>query len=438
MRVDVTRAPNGQLSIETAASPTARRPWRRTPRPTQAPSSTAPARRASATHSSLERVPASPASPADGVPFDSLGLHPDIVDGVAARGFKLTTPIQTQVIPVAREGRDIIACAETGTGKTAAFVLPILDRLIRTREAGVSAAGKTRVLVLAPTRELAVQVDDDITGFAYHSGIRSAVVCGGLPSEPQERGLRAGVDIVVATPGRLMDHMRCGVTDFSALEVLVLDEADRMLDMGFWPDIQKIVESLPTERQTLLLSATIAGDVVKLANAVVKDAKMIGQPRANQIAPTISHATEEMPAGSKTEWLARFLRREQGPILVFVRTKRGADRLADRLKSAGVRCAALHADLSQAQRTSAMEGFRAGRFRALVATDLAARGLDIRGITHVVNFEVPSTKEAYVHRVGRTGRADATGTAITLVSPEERRALAALEREVGMGLSGRN
>jgi len=357
------------------------------------------------------------------------------VDGVAARGFKLTTPIQTQVIPVARDGRDIIACAETGTGKTAAFVLPILDRLIRTREAGTTTAGKTRVLVLAPTRELAVQVDDDITGFAYHSGISSVVVCGGMPSEPQERALRAGVDIVVATPGRLMDHMRCGVTDFSALEVLVLDEADRMLDMGFWPDIQKIVESLPTERQTLLLSATIAGDVVKLANAVVKDPEIIGQPRSNQVATTISHAIEQMPSGSKTEWLAGFLRREHGPILVFCRTKRGADRLSDRLKSAGVRCAALHADLSQAQRTSAMEGFRAGRFKALVATDLAARGLDIRGITHVVNFEVPSTKEAYVHRVGRTGRADATGTAITLVSPEERRALATLEREVGMELS---
>jgi ATP-dependent RNA helicase RhlE len=369
------------------------------------------------------------------VSFDSLGLHPDVVHGVAARGFKLTTPIQTQVIPVAREGRDIIACAETGTGKTAAFVLPILDRLIRQREAGTSAAGKTRVLVLAPTRELAAQVDDDITGFAYHSGISSAVVCGGLPSDPQERGLRAGVDIVVATPGRLMDHMRCGVTDFSGLEVLVLDEADRMLDMGFWPDIQKIVESLPTERQTLLLSATIAGEVVELANAVVKNPEIIGQPRTNQLAPTISHAIEEMPAGSKTDWLARFLHHEQGPILVFVRTKRGADRLADRLKSAGVRCAALHADLSQPQRTSAMEGFRAGRFKALVATDLAARGLDIRGITHVVNFEVPSTKEAYVHRVGRTGRADALGTAITLVSPEERRALAALRREVGTALS---
>ncbi len=395
-------------------------------------------RRVSSAHLPAERPAPAPDPTADGVPFDSLGLHAAVVGGVAARGFKLTTPIQTQVIPVAREGRDIIACAETGTGKTAAFVLPILDRLLRSREAGTSMSGKTRVLVLAPTRELAVQVDDDITGFAYHSGIKSAVVCGGLPSDPQERALRSGVDIVVATPGRLMDHMRCGVTDFSALEVLVLDEADRMLDMGFWPDIQKIVESLPTERQTLLLSATIAGEVVTLANAVVKKPVMIGQPRSNQLASTISHAIEEMPTAAKTDWLARFLRAEQGPILVFVRTKRGADRLADRLKSAGVRCAPLHADLSQQQRTSAMEGFRAGRFRALVATDLAARGLDIRGITHVVNFEVPSTKEAYVHRVGRTGRADATGTAITLVSPEERRALAALEREVGVELSARN
>jgi ATP-dependent RNA helicase RhlE len=378
-----------------------------------------------------ERAP----EPSDCVPFDTLGLHPDVVSGVAARGFKLTTPIQGQTIPVARAGHDIIACAETGTGKTAAFVLPILDRLIRGREAGTLADDRTRVLVLAPTRELAQQVDDDITGFAYHAGVSSVVVCGGLPSEPQERALRAGVHIVVATPGRLMDHMRCGVTDFSALEVLVLDEADRMLDLGFWPDIQRIVEALPTERQTLLLSATMAGEVVKLANAVVRKPVMVGQPSDNHLAPTIAHAIEEMPSGAKTEWLATFLRREAGPVLVFVRTKRGADRLADRLKSAGVRCAPLHADLSQAQRTSAMEGFRAGRFRSLIATDLAARGLDIRGITHVVNFEVPSTKEAYVHRVGRTGRAESTGIAITLVSPEERRALATLQREVGLDLA---
>ena len=370
------------------------------------------------------------------MPFDTLDLHPAVVGGVASRGYSLTTPIQGQVIPVARRGGDLIACAETGTGKTAAFVLPILDRLIRRNEAGGAASQRTSVLVLAPTRELAVQVDDDITGFAYHSTIKSAVVCGGLPSDPQERALRAGVDIVVATPGRLMDHMRSGVCDFSALEVLVLDEADRMLDMGFWPDIQRIVEALPRERQTMLLSATIAGEVVTLANAVVRDPELIGHPRATQIAPSIAHAIEEVPTARKSEWVGEFLRREQGPVLVFVRTKRGADRLASRLKSAGVRCAALHADLAQAQRTSAMEGFRAGRFKALVATDLAARGLDIHGITHVVNFEVPSTKEAYVHRVGRTGRADATGTAITLVAPEERRALAALSRAVGLTLEG--
>ncbi|HEY3382474.1 MAG TPA: DEAD/DEAH box helicase [Vicinamibacterales bacterium] len=341
------------------------------------------------------------------------------------------TPIQADVIPVARTGRDLIACAETGTGKTAAFVLPILERLLQRRSAPPSEGSpRTAVLILTPTRELAVQIDDDIQGFGYHTGLSSVAVYGGAPSEPQERALRAGVDIVVATPGRLMDHMRCGATDFTGLDVLVLDEADRMMDMGFWPDITKIVSAVPEARQTLLFSATMPDEVMTRARAITKDAVMIANGAKNGPARTISHTSAQVPSGEKATWLGRFLRQEPGPVLVFVRTKRGADRLASRLVAAGIRVAALHADRTQQQRSAAVEGLRSGRFTALVATDLAARGLDIEAITHVVNYEVPPTREAYVHRVGRTGRALASGMAVTLVAPEERRALDALVREL--------
>lgn len=371
------------------------------------------------------------------VSFDSLGLDPRVLKGVADRGFAKTTPIQAAVIPTALEGGDIIACAETGTGKTAAFLLPILQRLIQRGDTPATTTGRTTVLVLTPTRELAVQIEDDIQGFAYHTPVSSVTVCGGLPSDPQERALRAGVDIVVATPGRLMDHMRSGVPQFDGLEVLVLDEADRMMDMGFWPDVTKIVQSLPTARQTLLFSATMPNEVMSRAREIVRDPRFIASGTRNGPARTITHVVEALPSARKGEWLAKFLRRERGPVLVFVRTKRGADRLASRIISAGVRAAALHADRTQAQRTSAVEGLRSGRYTALIATDLAARGLDIDGITHVINYEVPSTREAYVHRVGRTGRANESGTAVTLMAPEERRALDALARDLGVALEER-
>jgi len=371
------------------------------------------------------------------VSFDSLGLDPRVLKGVADRGFPQTTPIQAAVIPIALEGGDIIACAETGTGKTAAFLLPILQRLIRRADGGVPAGGRTTVLVLTPTRELAVQIEDDIQGFAYHTPVSSVTVCGGLPSEPQERALKAGVDIVVATPGRLMDHQRGGVARFDDLEVLVLDEADRMMDMGFWPDVTRIVQSLPTERQTLLFSATIPDEVMSRAREIVRNPRFIASGTRNGPARTITHVVEALPSARKGDWLAKFLRRERGPVLVFVRTKRGADRLASRIISAGVRAAALHADRTQAQRTSAVEGLRSGRYTALIATDLAARGLDIDGITHVINYEVPTTRDAYVHRVGRTGRANETGTAVTLMAPEERRTLDALARDLGVALEER-
>jgi ATP-dependent RNA helicase RhlE len=370
------------------------------------------------------------------VPFDTLGLGASLLEGIRIRGFSMTTPIQSAVIPFVMNGDDLIGCADTGTGKTAAFLLPILNRMLRAREAAPEERGFTRVLILAPTRELAGQIEDDVQGFTYHTDLTSVAVYGGVPMDPQERALKSGVDIVVATPGRLMDHMRNKAVNFDKPDTLVLDEADRMMDMGFWPDVRRIVAALPdaAARQTLLFSATMPEDVMKLADEVVRNAKFVQVGSAGGPARSITHAIEEVAASEKTEWLARFLRRTAGPVLVFVRTKSGAERLARRLASAGLKAAALHADRTQAQRTQAIEGFRSGSYRVLVATDVAARGLDIDGITHVVNYEVPSNRETYVHRVGRTGRAEATGTALTLVAPEELRTLQALQRSVGLEL----
>jgi ATP-dependent RNA helicase RhlE len=372
------------------------------------------------------------------VPFETLGLEPSLIEGVRIRGFSATTPIQSAVIPIVMDGSDIIACADTGTGKTAAFLLPILNRMLRARAAAPDERGFTRVLILSPTRELCVQIEDDVQGFTYHTDLTSIAVYGGVPMDAQERALKSGVDIVVATPGRLMDHMRNGAVAFDKLDTLVLDEADRMMDMGFWPDVRRIVNALPDSaaRQTLLFSATMPEEVMKLADEVVTHAKYVQIGTAGGPARTITHTVENVPASQKAEWLAKFLRRTDGPVLVFVRTKSGAERLARRLAAAGLKAAALHADRTQVQRSHAVEGFRSGRYRVLVATDVAARGLDIDGITHVVNYEVPSNRETYVHRVGRTGRAEATGTALTLVAPEEARALQALQRSFGIELQG--
>jgi ATP-dependent RNA helicase RhlE len=372
------------------------------------------------------------------VGFDTLGLEPSLIEGIRIRGFASTTPIQSAVIPIVMSGDDLIGCADTGTGKTAAFLLPILNRMLKARAAAPDERGFTRVLILAPTRELAVQIEDDVQGFTYHTDLTSIAVYGGVDMGPQERALKSGVDIVVATPGRLMDHMRSKTVGFDKLDTLVLDEADRMMDMGFWPDVRRIVQTLPDSaaRQTLLFSATMPEEVMKLADEVVVDSKYVQIGTAGGPAKSITHTAETMPASEKTEWLARFLRRADGPVLVFVRTKSGAERLARKLAAFGLKAAALHADRTQEQRSQAIEGFRGGRYRVLVATDVAARGLDIDGITHVVNYEVPSSREMYVHRVGRTGRAEATGTALTLVSPEEQRALHALQRSFGIELQG--
>jgi ATP-dependent RNA helicase RhlE len=417
--------------------PVTTHPARRGPRRARRPFRPQSARPLPGGQSELPFAEAALAVDVSQLTFDALELHPALLASVADRGFTIPTSVQAQVIPIARQGRDVMASAETGTGKTAAFVLPILDRLLRRQAPGASAnqPRRTSVLILTPTRELAVQIEDDIQGFAYHSSICSAAVYGGVPSEAQDRALRAGVDIVVATPGRLMDHMRCQAADFSGLDVLVLDEADRMMDMGFWPDVQRIVSTLPRDRQTLLFSATLPDDVLRQAETIVRDARIIATGTRNGPARTITHAVESVAADRKAEWLGQFLKRQMGPILVFARTKRGAERLATRLASAGVKVAALHADRTQAQRSAALEGLRSGRYTTLVATDVAARGLDIDSITHVINFEVPTTREAYVHRVGRTGRANLTGVAVTLMAPEERRALAALARDVGITLA---
>ena len=369
--------------------------------------------------------------------FDDLGFHPDLLRGIQDRGFEQTTPVQSAVLPIVRSGRDLIACAETGTGKTAAFVLPLLERLHRagatTGPADLAAgASRTRVLVLTPTRELAAQIEDDVQGFAYHAGIASMAVFGGAPMEPQTRALTAGVPFVVATPGRLLDHMRASTGSFDGLEALVLDEADRMLDMGFWPDVRRIVSGLPSERQTLLFSATMPDEIVGFAKAIMRDPAFVQVGERNAAARTITHAVETVPAGEKTDWLLRFLRRETGSVLVFVRTKRGAERLASQLSARKIRVTSLHADREQRDRTQAIEGFRAGRYQVLVGTDLAARGLDVDGITHVVNYDVPHTSDAYVHRAGRTGRALLTGTALTLVSPGEERALRAISDRIDL------
>jgi ATP-dependent RNA helicase RhlE len=370
------------------------------------------------------------------VPYTTLNLDARLMEGIRDLGYVETRPIQTAVIPLALANNDLIACAETGTGKTAAFVVPTLQRLmtegLRTAPPGETL--KSRVLVLAPTRELAVQIEDEIHGLAYHSGVTSAAVYGGVEMGMQERALKAGVDIIVATPGRLMDHMRQQNADLSGIELLILDEADRMMDMGFWPDVRRIITAMPAERQTLLFSATMPNEVVRDALEITRQAKYVQVGQRSAPAKSITHKIEYVGVHDKVNWLIDHLKRPEGPVLIFSRTKIGADRLARRLAAAGVKCTALHADRSQDQRRIAVEGFKSGKYKVLVATDIAARGLDIDAIHTVINYEVPDSPETYVHRVGRTGRADAVGQAITLVAPEERRSLSFIAKAVGLVL----
>ena len=363
------------------------------------------------------------------MPFAKFKLHPDLLRGVRELGFTRATPIQEQAIPPALEGRDLLACAMTGSGKTAAFLLPILHRLMN------KPRGVTRALVITPTRELAAQIEQHLQELAVHTPLSGAAVFGGVGMAPQEHAFRSGVDVIIATPGRLLDHFKQPYAKLSGLEVLVLDEADRMLDMGFLPDIRRVLKHLPARRQTLFFSATMPGPIQALSRELLHDAASINLERKSAPAVGIRQAIYPVREELKPALFVELMRRgDVGNVIVFTRTKHRANRLADFLSGEGVSNAKIHGNRSQAQRTDALEGFKAGRYRCLVATDIVARGIDVEQLEHVVNFDVPHLPEDYIHRVGRTARADATGDAFTFVSPEEEQDLGAIERAVGKRL----
>jgi ATP-dependent RNA helicase RhlE len=363
------------------------------------------------------------------MPFSQFGLHPDLLRGVKEMGFTRPTPIQQDTIPPALEGKDVLACAMTGSGKTAAFILPILHRLMGKKR------GVTRALVITPTRELAAQIDEHTRELAVHTPLSSAAVFGGVGMGPQEHAFRKGVDVMIATPGRLLDHFRFSYARLEGLEVLVLDEADRMLDMGFLPDIRRVLKHLPARRQTLFFSATMPPPIVQLTREMLKNPFTVNLERAAAPAVGITQAVYPVAQNLKASLLIELVRRgEIGNVLVFTRTKHRANRLAETLAKHGVPCERIHGNRSQTQRTQALAGFKAGRFRVLVATDIAARGIDVEALSHVVNFDVPHVPDDYIHRVGRTARAEMTGDAFTFVAPEEATDLAQIERAIGKRL----
>ncbi len=344
-------------------------------------------------------------------------------------GFTRPTPIQADAIPPGLAGRDILASAATGSGKTAAFLLPILQRLLpKPRRA-------TRALIITPTRELAAQIEDHARQLAVHTPIQTASVFGGVAMGPQEHAFRAGVDVIVATPGRLLDHFRHSYARLEGLEMLVVDEADRMLDMGFLPDIRRILKHLPARRQTLFFSATMPPPIAVLAREILRDPVPVNVERQSAPAVGITQAVYPVTGNLKTPLLAELLRRgDLQNVLVFTRTKHRANRLFEALSKRGVSCERIHGNRSQPQRTQALAGFKSGLYRVLVATDIAARGIDVEALPHVVNFDVPHVPDDYVHRVGRTARAERTGDAFTFVSPEEESDLRAIERALGRRL----
>ncbi len=357
--------------------------------------------------------------------FKELGLHPALLSRCESLGFTTPTPIQEQAIPLVLEGEDLIACAETGTGKTAAFLLPILQKLIDSKPKG------TAVLVLAPTRELANQIEQACRDLAPKN-IRCAILIGGAGYRKQEDALRRGADIIVATPGRLVDFMERGEVNFSKLHTLVLDEADRMLDMGFLPAIKRIVKTLPIDRQTLFFSATMSSEIEKIAYSMMIEPEFIEVSKRGKVTDLVEQSVYPVAAASKTVLLLDLLEREKFErVLVFTRTKRGADKLAHLLEARSHKSNRIHGDRSQSQREAALRSFKNGKTRVLVATDVAARGIDIDSVSHVINYDIPEAPEDYVHRIGRTGRAGNKGRAITLVTAGEEHTMRAIERLTG-------
>ncbi len=368
--------------------------------------------------------------------FTSLGLADEIVRAVTERGYTVPTPIQAQAIPAVLSGGDLLAGAQTGTGKTAGFVLPILQRLADKSIKGPSSGRPPiRSLILTPTRELAAQVEESVRAYGTHVKLTSMAMFGGVNINPQINRLRSRVDILVATPGRLLDHVQQKTVDLSQVQILVLDEADRMLDMGFIRDIKKILALLPKQRQNLLFSATLSDEIKQLADGLLNNPALIEVAQPNATADNVSHTVYPVDRERKRELLAYLIRhRNWFQVLVFTRTKHGANRLAEQLVKDGIKALAIHGNKSQAARTRALKEFKTGYLQVLVATDIAARGIDIIDLPHVVNYELPSVPEDYVHRIGRTGRAGASGEAVSLVCVDEHKLLKDIERLIKRSL----
>jgi ATP-dependent RNA helicase RhlE len=409
------------MKTKKAASPAARR----TPRAAMATA----AREAAPVQAVAAAAPGGELAAAEAatidITFADLGLTAPMLKALSDAGYQRPTPIQAQAVPLALKGRDIIGLAMTGTGKTAAFVIPIIERLL-------GGPRRTRALILTPTRELCVQVEESFRKYGKHSGLTVIPVYGGVGYDPQVKALRGGVDVVVATPGRLLDHLEKQNVVLDEIEVLVLDEADRMLDMGFAPQINRIVAQLHSYRQTLLFSATMPPEVEALARKYLRKPVVVQVGRRSGAATTVQHFVYPCPKDKKTSLLVELLKKESlDSVLVFTRTKHGADRVVKVLEKAGINAGAMHADKTQGQRTKALDDFKKAKLRVLVATDIAQRGLDISGISHVINFDVPQQAEDYVHRIGRTGRAAATGDAYTFMCADEIAMVKSIERIVG-------
>ncbi|EIP97175.1 DNA/RNA helicase, superfamily II [Opitutaceae bacterium TAV1] len=373
------------------------------------------------------RDPIKPVTPVEIPPqdtaFSKLGLNDAIAFAAAEMGYTEPTPIQAQAVPLVLEGRDVTGSAQTGTGKTAAFALPVLHRL--------GAHGRLRCLVLEPTRELALQVEEAFQKYSKYTDLTTTIVYGGVGYGKQREDLQRGVDVLAATPGRLLDHLEQGTLTLDSIEILILDEVDRMLDMGFLPDVKRIVQQCPRERQTLFFSATLPPELAQLSSWALRDPVQIKIGQRRSPAETVSHAFYPVVASQKFDLLIELLKRtEFKSIIIFTRTKMGADRIAHRLQREQHTVGVIHSDRSQRERVEALEGFKSGKFEVLVATDIAARGLDIAGVSHVINYDVPENAEDYVHRIGRTGRANATGDAFTLVTEDDVRDARSIERYI--------